>query len=761
MVNILFQLTSGDESYLPLLKPFLIGRCNLYLSNSQPSAILEVAVTAKQKGCKVVATTNPKLLQMLLGKVGEKLPSLDDYAGSIIEKYGIEFLILNPVDHLVKVPYGRFLYERYFSKLIHPESWFDLPTFQWELFEPAKFDSILSQFRAASFISIDIETGLDDERRITCVGFTAVLFNTTEGNFTCSTVVVPAIDLYNIEVIRKLCSLRMPKVFQNGKYDNAYLLRYGICTNNWAFDTAHLFHSWYSELPKRLDFIASFTLRRWQYWKDESSTENLMEYYAYNAKDAFATAMIWIVLMQQVPKWALDNYLKEFPLVFPCMLAEMQGIKVDMVQMEKEAARFIISLDKQKLALGKMVGNTAFNPSSPKQVIKLFEVLGSSDIKNTKPASRDKVASRHPLNKRLMDAVEAYRKDRKIYTSYLRDYNPKTNRYLTWNNRMFFTENPHGTDTGRLASKISHFWCGTNITNQPRDRADIEVKSIYIADDGYLFGEADYEQAETRDTAYISGDLNLIAAVEDKTRDFHGINASKFFGVPYEKIINSYQDEDGTWIHKKLDKVLRDDIGKRIGHGANYNMQAQTLLDTMGMAMVMKARAALKLPKHWTGKQITQYLLNLYSTEYKIVKVDYYDKVKADIRNNRFLVGATGWHRYCFGNPSINKADLNAYVAHCPQSLNAMTLNIAYKKVFYEVWLPNSKPTINFKLGPQIHDSIKFQYRIGHEHLAREVKRCMEMTIPVTDVFGITRNLFVPVALKGGANRWSEIKSIK
>lgn len=755
MAAILFQLSYGEEAYLPFLKPILSGKCTLYLNNNSPSTILEVAMRAKEKGTTQVATTSEKLLHLLLGTGG----TLNDYAGSIIEKYGIEFLILRPLEHLVTVPFGRFLYERSFRKFLNKQDWLQIPSFEWELFTPSQSDVLLHHLSRATFISCDIETGDEDLRIITCIGFTAVFIDTASNTFTVRTIVVPFTDVFSITFVDTVCRLSVPKVFQNGKYDNAYLLRYGITVTNWAFDTAHMFHAWYSELPKDLGFIIGFLLRKWQYWKNESSTTNLRDYYAYNAKDAFTTAMALLALLQEMPQWALDNYNMEFPLVYPCLLTELTGLKVDKDRMEAEEKRFTTSLSTQLQNIQTMVGCLYYNPSSPPQTLRLFSILGSSDIKNTKPHSRDKVASRHPLNKRLMTAIKKYREDRKIATSYLRDFNPKKKKYKLWNGIMYYSINPHMTDTGRLNGQESAFWCGTNIHNQPRNRKDVQVKSIYVSYNGFLFGEGDYEQAETRDTAYLSGDTALIAAVEDVTKDFHGTNASKFFGVPYEKIINSFYDaERKEWVHEKLDVVLRDDIGKRVNHGANYNMGAQVLLDTMGMENVAKARAALGLPKGWTLKQVAQYLLNLFEKTYPVVKGAWYDKVKSDVAGSRFLIGPTGWHRYCFGNPKLNKRDLNAYVAHPPQSLNAMVLNKAYLKVFKEVWLPNQR---DFKLGPQIHDSILFQYRIGREDLAWQVKKCMEMKVPVKDSFGITRDLFVPVAMKGGAAVWSDIKKLK
>ena len=93
---------------------------------------------------------------------------------------------------------------------------------------------------------------------------------------------------------------------------------------------------------------------------------------------------------------------------------------------------------------------------------------------------------------------------------------------------------------------------------------------------------------------------------------------------------------------------------------------------------------------------------------------------------------AAGWARYCFSDPSKSKQALNAYVAHPPQSLNAMTLNKAFMDVFYKVALVEIQ---DFRLTAQIHDSILFQFREGREDLAQQVKQRME--IPVT-VIGST-----------------------
>lgn len=752
MIPIFFQLGPQDtERQVPLLKPLLSGKASVSLSNVQPIAVMETVMKAKAKGSKHICCTSPKLLQLLLGKIGEKLPSLDDYAGSIISRNGCEFLILNPLEHLFTVNYGKFLYARYLSKFLQPEGWLQLPVFNWELYNPSRSVEILSRFATADFISFDIETGGEHYRTITCIGFTAVWISSETKSFTCHTIVVPFTEMFNIIFARRVLDLQPPKVTQNGKYDNCNLLRYGCYARNWAFDTINLFHSWYAELPKRLDFITSFNLRNWQYWKDESDTNDLVQYYGYNAKDCFGTAMSWLSMLWEAPPYAWKNYLMEFPTVLAWVQPEMTGIKCDVDEMTRLRNQVEPAMSSELQKIQTMVGVKNFNPSSPKQMVQFFASVGSRDITNSTPPSMDKVMARHPINKRILTGVTSYRKDRKLFTSYLKEEK-------LWNGRIFYAGNPHGADTARNTSKESQFDCGLQIQNTPDRRQDIQLKDMYVADEGFLLCEADKEQAEARDTAYLSGDKNLIAALEDVTKDFHGRNASSFFGIPYEQLVDSHQEEDGSWSHKTLNKTVRD-LSKRTNHGANYNMQAQMLADTMGIDNVLRAKAALKLPYSTPIKKVTQILLDAFEETYPAVRGDYQEKIKKDVEDTKMLVGPMGWTRYCFGHPRTNRQDLNSYAAHPSQSASAIRLNKAFVQVFLQVYLPNIG---NFKLIAQIHDSIFFQYRIGYEHLAWQVKAIMEsQRMTATDTYGITRNYTVPVALKGRHRQWSKLVKMK
>src|SRR5712691_7906982 len=169
----------------------------------------------------------------------------------------------------------------------------------------------------------------------------------------------------------------------------------------------------------------------------------------------------------------------------------------------------------------------------------------------------------------------------------------------------------------------------------------------------FIFCELYNEQSESRCTAYLSGDKNLLSAVESPL-DFHAINIERFFGVPYDQIISPTGEI--------LNIELRN-LSKRVNHGANYNMGAAMLLQTMGEANVDRAKILLHLPKHWNRIRVCEHLLELYDKAYPGVKTFWYNYIKEVVRSTHKLVSPLGWTRYCFGNPDKSKPELNALVA--------------------------------------------------------------------------------------------------
>lgn len=785
-MNALFLGTSDDVEYLPNLKHLFGGTTTFVVT--QPVEYLTMLETycAKRSITKIVSTNTIILSKLLALQGNSKIrPSLSDYQGSLFSHKDLEIVFINPLRQLFTVPYGKFIAERFISKVTDRDQWQEPTAFNWELLTPRNIDVIYARYRDAYAIACDIET-FRNPPSIRCIGFTAVFLD-SQGNLTSHSCVLPIDSIWALEWMRRFCALDVQKIFQNGKYDTSYLLRYNSAPTNWYWDTANLFHCWYSELPKDLAFLNAFFLRKVVYWKDLAETNDLHEYYRYNALDTWATANVWIQQLRSMPDWARRNYLLEFPLVYPCLLAEMTGLLRDQIRLGEQRNVIDAQIEKENTSLRRITGAGAFNTNSPVQVKQLLSILGYKDAPSTDEKTLQKYSYGHPLAGFILSKILKVRGLRKLASTYLRlDSDAKVGGIhdgeggaKEFNGRVLYSLNPHGTDTGRLASREHHFWCGLQIQNIP---VGPEVKSTICADDGFYIAEADLEQAESRDTAYISGDIAYIAAVTG-VRDFHSVNASAFFGISYVAL---YSDER----KKTLNKPIRD-LSKRTNHGANYNMGPDVLVDTMGLANVYQARTLLRLTAT-EPRKITAYLLERFHGTYPGIKGrdfpysagTYYAYVVREITTTRMLVSRAfhhtewncsrkldpreyiergDWTRYCFGNPEKSKPALNSYVAHCPQSLNARTLNEAFMSVFYEVALPNLK---DFRLHAQIHDSILFSYRIGFQHLATMVKTALEIPVTLRNIRGEYCTFTVPSALKLGkigedgkltpAKYWSE-----
>lgn len=737
---IAFLGTPEDRAFLDkfreLLGPFAL---KVLLDPQEYAASISAKVNANKITdivccCPVTMTT---LLRMLpdfrrpLNMNGSfKKLTLDDYHGSFFTipaemlkgEHDVKVLVLNPLKQLRTVPEATFVFKRFLTKITKPSLWFPQTQFTWELWTPAKSAQLLETFSQATLLSVDIETYRDDElRRIRCVGYCGLF---PDGS--THTVVVPFKCMVAHSFVRELNATAIPKIFQNGMYDNLYFFRWNVPCEAWLHDTQHLFHSWLAELPKRLDFITAFAIREVRFWKDDAAGGDY-NVYEYNGKDCWATMNAYLSLMLEVPDWAIKNYLTEFPLVFPCLHMEADGLKVNKERFERNKAAAEAKLDAVAKPLAAWMGKS-FNPRSSQQVTRLLTVLGMGrDIDSSNVKELNKAAAAHPFNELIISAIIEYREQAKLLSTYF-----KWEKF--WNDRLYYKTNPAGTDSGRLASTESSFWCGLQIQNIP---GGTEVKDWIECDaDWDGFGEGDYAQSEARCVGYLSGCVPLINLVESD-KDYHTWNAHKFFGVAYEAV----------------DKKLRD-LSKRVNHGSNYNMGAAVLLDTMGPKKVAEARIVLKLPAKWTLTQVCQHLLNTYEQTYPAVKRDWYDDIKRTIKMTKKLVSQLGWVRQFFDDPTSSKPALNSAVAHGPQNLSAAIIN----QRFYSIWHDSVYGDLRGKvrIKANIHDSIFFAYR-GADTPAVVCER-MKNPIEVRDIKGVTRTMLIPPDMKAGAWFWSDLK---
>lgn len=759
MQTLLHLGTPDDSSFQNRLAGLTAGTQTAWKSKlATPTTVreLEDVIAKVPGGIAGIVCTNQEFLVRLLHQQPDFTPpnnrrgiTLDDYQGSLLRtpRDKIPVVILNPLENLATVPWATPAAKRFISKLTRPQDFFPQMPFKWEVGTPTSLPEIFERWKKrARLISIDIETAVGDpDRRINCVGYAAWFPDTRD----CECVVIPFTDLFFHAWVQQFNNLPQPKVFQNGLYDNLYFARWNATVHNWLHDTQHLFHSMFSEYPKRLDFVTAYALRDIRYWKDDGKSGDLLDYYRYNARDCWATLNAYLALIELAESYAVKNYLKEFPLVFPCLHVEMEGLRWDSARAKEVSEKMAAEVLVEERDFCKMIAAPNFNLNSPKQVKDLFKVLGVGHLPTTGAADMLKAQAAHPLNNRILGDLVAIKKKKKLLSYYFAEGK-------IWNDRLFYKSNPAGTDTGRLASTESSFWCGLQIQNFLRGET---VKQCVTADSGWLLCEIDKAQSEARCVGYLAGETALIELVEGP-HDYHSWNAASFFGVPYESIYDEVAK-------KQLNPALRD-LAKRTNHGANYNMGANVMLATMGPKKVSQAKKVLGLPSSMSLKDVCAYMLRVYEKTYPRVKGLWYDSIIKEVALTGRLVSPRGRTRIFFGKPSRqNKPLLNAAVAHPPQDLSVDIIN----EEFYNVWRASVYDGY-YKNGSyiscslrgvvrtkaQIHDSIFFQYRADRPDAPGIVAKIMDTKVAVTGADGVTRTMYIPSDISKGGERWSELK---
>ena len=741
-MNCLLLLTKEDTSYVRRFAELLpTNGKHKAMILKDASGFAEINLAAKDFDC--ILTTDHNICSIIFGKKFKATYDLgsgetvNNYIGSIVKlpTSNKEVLVVPPMKQLFTTSTGMFLTKRYLSKLFQQDKWFKLPEFNWAIAEnPQVQKELLSVISLPNVVAcaVDIETS----SKIYCIGFGIILHNKDTNSFEIKNYVLPLTDEYSLLTAEKALSSPCEKIMQNGMFDATHLITYNLPITNWRWDTLGMMHSWYSELPRRLDFIAAFMLRDAVYWKDEKKSTSLFEKYQYNAKDTYNTACIFLAWMSEAPDWAKKNYLITFPEVFPMLHCGLEGILVDENKKAeiKLAQETILNKALQDIRIG--LGSPDFNPNSPKQLQRMCKVLGVKDIKSTDAKDMQKYTKGNPLMAWVVPKIIEYKKSMKLLSTYI-----NSNLY---GNRLLYSLNPFGTDTARTASKASNLYSfhpnrsgaaafesyGTQVQNLPP-----YAKKMMKADEGWLLFEIDKSASESWCTAALSREEKLWNTLTTK-EDFHCANASMFFGIPYEELYDVATGE-------KLNVPLRN-LAKRVNHGANYNMGALVLVETMGEANIFEARRLILLALEKRNLQYTYqykslllskqtiqiatYLLSLFDRAYPAIRGRWQQEIIREVLTTNKLVSPSGWTRYCFGNPSANKLDLNAYVAHGPQHLSVKLVNKSLIAIWRELALPLGN---KLRLKAQIHDSIFGQYRIGCEDVVHQAEKLMRVPITI------------------------------
>lgn len=265
----------------------------------------------------------------------------------------------------------------------------------------------------------------------------------------------------------------------------------------------------------------------------------LNDFLEYNAKDAQACNIIAQHLLNELDK--KDNSVVRMILEVTDILIsiELNGFKVDIERLKelKEEVKTKIDTLIDKLnsypevqEAIKKLGNDEFNPKSPQQIAKVFEV-GNYPIINTTAKGNistnaetlEILSSQHNLEF-AKDLLE-YRTLIKLYTSYITPYLEDDS--IIIDGFIHPTFNTTHTATGRLSCQ------NPNLQQIPNGTG---FKQIFVPHtEKQILLNGDYSQMELRVEAMLSNDDNLMKAYKEGL-DIHTFTASLIHNKDMEEV---------------------------------------------------------------------------------------------------------------------------------------------------------------------------------------------------------------------------------
>jgi DNA polymerase-1 len=327
-------------------------------------------------------------------------------------------------------------------------------------------------------------------------------------------------------------------IWQNGKYDMRFLRRSEIADRldfsrvsvhedtmllSYALDEASKAHDLETQAKNLLG--APFYKDEIKPWVPnmKASYINIPEpnLFLYQARDVKNEYKVWEINREQVrddphlEKLYTRTLLPILPLL--CDI-EMYGIHVDWDYVAQNRA----DLEAEKIRLiDELQGIAGWrcNPNSPGEVAKLLYEQFGLRIKSKKPQDTRKETLDKLPDHPAVKIIRKYRTAGKMLSTYVEAIEERA-----INDCIHTTFQQHVTTTGRLSSREP------NIQNIPRNYL---YRRMYRARPGYILLEGDYNTAELRMLAALSGDKFLTGVFLDDKRNLHDEVTTAMYGSPF------------------------------------------------------------------------------------------------------------------------------------------------------------------------------------------------------------------------------------
>ena len=422
----------------------------------------------------------------------------------------------------------------------------------------------------------------------------------------------------------------------------------------------------------------------------------------YKAETA-VTLLLGLKIEEELRSLELDSlYDKmEEPLLKVLSDMELEGVKVDMVQLRRYASSLAVEMNGIQEKVREMAGEPDLNIMSPKQIgVVLFEKLAldskvkpKSGVRYSYPTDEDTLSGlshKHPIINEILE----YRGIKKLLSTYIE---PFPNYVSPATGKIHTTFNQALTATGRLSSSKP------NLQNIPiRTERGKEIRKAFVPShpDGVIVS-ADYSQIELRIMAHLSCDAHLIAAFREG-KDVHSITAARIFGIDPKEVTADQ---------------------RRIAKTANFGIMYG--ISSFGLAQ------RLKLSRAEAKKIIEDYFLNFPAIS------TYINDIVASARETGYVETIFGRRRYL---PDINSRNATARALAERNAINAPIQGTSadiIKMAMINVAERIRQEGLKSRMVLQIHDELvfdSFPEEVGYikKIVREEMENVISLSVPLT-----------------------------
>lgn len=231
------------------------------------------------------------------------------------------------------------------------------------------------------------------------------------------------------------------------------------------------------------------------------------------------------------------------------------------------------------------------------------------------------------------------------------------------------------------------------------------IKNLFLAEPGYVYGDADLAQADAQVVAWEADDEILKEIFRDPTADLHTINAIDIFGsCPTADHPNRKKAKAGV-------------------HAVNYHVFPRTLAKALGI----------------TVHEAEQFIKRWFEIHPKIK--EWHNRIYNQMMGQKFVENKFGFRKNYFDARDGHTA-LSEALAWIPQSTVGNIINIVWDRINTHM-----NPDEIF-VAMQVHDSLVFQMREDLVPvLAKQVEDYFQVVVPYDDPLIIGSSLEVGTVL--------------